>query len=555
MLVGSFGGGISLLLLIPLLHYTGIAPVPLAENHQSGWLTQIIPTHMSLVAVLMLYAAVVIVFASLNYVRSIYSASLLQRSISQCRQRLFAAICYAPWSLLAQQTPSDLNQLLTSEIQRISGALQQGLQWVTSCLVSMAYLLVALYLSWQVTAIAVLACASLLLVTRQYTAYAKGGGRQSFYVFRNVHKTIEQTLQGLKQAKLWQSESHTIDQLGRCNEMLQRTQMQFAISQARTQWVFTAGAVFAISVLFYVGRVQLHIALSHIMVLIISFARLLPRVLSAQKSYQLLINNLSGLPSLIKLYQQCASTAKRSGHKSIAPLRAKIVLQSLSYRYAGSAQDTLCGLNLTIQAGSITAITGASGCGKSTLMDCLVGLLVPQQGQILVDGVALSDDHRRSWLQQVAYVSQDPYLLNASLRDNFLWVKSDASDAEIWRALEQAQASSFVAKFPERLDSIVGNRGLCLSGGERQRIVLAQAILRQARVLILDEATSQLDSHHDQLIQKALKSLHGKVTMIIVAHRLSSLALADQVVLLEQGRCLPHKSTSALQESYAIETY
>ena len=368
-----------------------------------------------------------------------------------------------------------------------------------------------------------------------------------------MHKSIEQTLHGLKQAKLWQSESRYVAQLDGCNQALKATQVQFAKSQAKTQWLFTSGAALIISAIFYISRVHLHIRLGHVLVLIISFARILPKIASVQKSYQMMINNLSGIDPLLQFYQQCIHATVTDSGQAVPLLRYEICVSQLSYRHPGASQKILSHLNLKIDAGTITAITGGSGCGKSTLMDCLVGLLTPSQGGIEIDGVTLTDGNRQSWLQQVAYVSQDPFLLHASIRENMLWVKPDASDEQIWQALTMAQADGFVRQQPGQLESVVGDRGLRLSGGERQRIVLAQAILKQTQLLILDEATSQLDNHHEQLVQHCLRALNKKMTIIMVAHRLTSLALADQIILISDAGATRLKSLAALQEVYAME--
>lgn len=176
----------------------------------------------------------------------------------------------------------------------------------------------------------------------------------------------------------------------------------------------------------------------------------------------------------------------------------------------------------------MTAIVGKSGAGKSTLIDLLMGLLQPEKGQVLLDGIPLNGDNVNAWRRALSYVPQEPFLFNVSIRENLLLVEPRANEKQLWEALEFAAAAEFVKKLPQGLDTHIGDRGVRLSGGERQRLVLARAILRKPEILILDEATSALDTENEAKIQEALEQLKGTTTIIVIAHRLSTIRNADQ---------------------------
>ena len=186
----------------------------------------------------------------------------------------------------------------------------------------------------------------------------------------------------------------------------------------------------------------------------------------------------------------------------------------------------------------MTAVVGPSGAGKSTLIDMIMGLLQPERGHILIDNIPLSQSNLLSWRKSISYVPQDPFLFNGSIRENLLMIFPEATDEQIWEALEFAAAADFVRKLPQGLDTLVGDRGIRLSGGERQRIVLARAILRKPSILVLDEATSALDTENERKIQEAIEQLKGKMTIIVIAHRLSTISNADQVIVLDKGRII-----------------
>jgi ATP-binding cassette subfamily C protein len=186
----------------------------------------------------------------------------------------------------------------------------------------------------------------------------------------------------------------------------------------------------------------------------------------------------------------------------------------------------------------MTAIVGKSGAGKSTLIDLIMGLVKSESGRILIDGIPLTEEQLLNWRSSIGYVSQDPFLFHTSIRENLRLVDPDASEEQMWRALQFSSSASFVRKLPQGLDTIIGDRGIRLSGGERQRLVLARTMLRNPSVLVLDEATSALDSENEQQIHEALERLKGHVTIIVIAHRLSTIRTADRVIVLEEGRVI-----------------
>jgi ATP-binding cassette subfamily C protein len=165
-----------------------------------------------------------------------------------------------------------------------------------------------------------------------------------------------------------------------------------------------------------------------------------------------------------------------------------------------------------------------------------MGLIVPNQGHILVDGMELNSERVKAWRDQIGYVPQDTFLFHDTLRSNLLWAKPDAREEEIIQSLRFAASEEFVSGLPKGLDTILGDRGILLSGGERQRLALARALLRKPSLLILDEATSSLDSENEKRIQKAIEKLHGQMTILAISHRLSTIRGADIIHVIEEGR-------------------
>jgi len=223
-----------------------------------------------------------------------------------------------------------------------------------------------------------------------------------------------------------------------------------------------------------------------------------------------------------------------------------IEFHNVSLRYPNVEVCAVQNLNIQINKGSTTAFVGSSGAGKSSVMDLLLRLYEPTEGSIQVDGVNLKELNLDSWRSVLGVVSQDTYIFGDTIEQNIRFGSPNASMEKIKEAARIAGAQEFIDVLPEGYQTILGERGYRLSGGEKQKISLARALIRDPEILILDEATSNLDSHSEYVIQEALNAFYGKKTIIIVAHRLSTVRNADKIIVLEKGRVLEIGSHSEL---------
>ena len=237
-----------------------------------------------------------------------------------------------------------------------------------------------------------------------------------------------------------------------------------------------------------------------------------------------------------------------------ATVRGEVRLDGVSFRYAGADRDALAGVSVDVPAGSSLALVGHTGSGKSTLAALVARLHDPTAGRVTIDGVDVRDLDPEVLASIVGVVSQETYLVHASIRENLLLAAPEATDADLWQALAAAQVADLVASLPDGLDTIVGSRGYRFSGGEQQRIAIARTILRDPRVLVLDEATSALDNETERAVQVALETLAAGRTTITIAHRLSTVEGADQIVVLDDGRVVEqgrHGELLAAEGAYA----
>ena len=234
-------------------------------------------------------------------------------------------------------------------------------------------------------------------------------------------------------------------------------------------------------------------------------------------------------------------------------IKGHVKFNNVSFSYSDEVPTINC-LTLEARPGETIALVGATGAGKSTVLNLLTRFYEPTAGQILIDDIPL-DQISKEWLRdQLGYITQESFLFNTTLRENLQLAKQDASDAEIWSALEAANAASFVRASADGLDTVAGERGNRFSGGEKQRLSIARALLKNPPLLLLDEATSALDNQTERLVQEALENLRSDRTCFVIAHRLSTVQKADRICVLHQGRLIEqgtHTELLALGGSYA----
>ena len=543
--------GIGLLLLVPLLQLVGV-------DAQQGALSRIVAVcatvfhavglRPTLGSVLGVYVVIVGLQGLLQRRQAILSADVQQEIVTALRNRLYRAIAGVRWIHFARTRASDYTQLLTAEVDRAGSAAYFMVDLLVMAVTSIVYIAVAFRVSPAMTAFTVVCGALLALTMRGKMGKARTSGEELSASWTRLYAAISEHLGSLKIAKGYGAEGRHAETFARLSEELSDVALVNIRSYAQVKQQLALGSAIALAAIVYVSYAILKVSTAQLLFLLFLFARLVPRLTGMYEMAHSLVAALPAFAILTAAERRCLDAAEPVvERKQPITLTERIDLESVTFDYRDDGRSpAVCDVTLAIAVGATTAIVGPSGSGKSTLADLLMGLLTASAGRILVDGTPLGVDRLAAWRDQIGYVAQETFLFHDTVRANLLWARPDANEDELWRALRLASADEFVTALPHGLDTIVGDRGVLVSGGERQRLSLARALVRRPTLLILDEATSSLDSENEARIQQAIDKLHHQMTIVIITHRLSTIRGADAIHVVDRGRLVETGTWNAL---------
>lgn len=493
-------------------------------------------------------------------IKNLFQAFLAWRQVRvmfgihvQLAQRLFSAYLRQPYTFHLQRNSAQLGHNI-AEVGVFTAVINSGLTIFTDslALLGIASLLLLAEPLGMLMVVLVLAAAvwSFHYITRtRVTRW--GAARQHHEAMRSQH--MYQGLGGVKDVKLLGRESNFLAQF-----QLHTTQgARVAGSQAIMQqlprlWLeLLAVAGLALLVLSMLGH---GVSTDRIVPTLALFAasafRLLPavnRMLAGMQSMRYNFPSINLMYEEVKLIAAEPNITQEKNAVHSSAFQTEIRLTNISYTYPSAPTPSLNSVSITIQKGESVGFIGPSGSGKSTLVDVMLGLLPPGDGQVMVDGQDIQKN-LRVWQNQIGYVPQSIYLTDDTLRHNVAFGLPDEQIdvAAVQRAIKDAQLEEFVASLPNGLETIVGERGVRLSGGQRQRIGIARALYHDPSVLVLDEATSALDTATEQGVMQAVMALQGSKTILIVAHRLSTVEHCDRLYRLEHGQLVAEGSPAKM---------
>lgn len=546
MIIISLLEGVGIFLLIPLIGVTGILNTDSEEVPFFSWINEIflgIPETISLFLILGIYVLIMVGQSYFKRNQTILGVKIQQGFISHLREETYRSLLQANWEFYLKKRKSDIINLMANEIFRVSAGTHLFFQLLSSITFTIIQIIFAFYLSIKMTSFILFFGIILIFFSRKFVKKSQSLGKEALHLTQIYLAGITDHFNGIKDIKSNSLEITHINWFFSISKKMERNMVEITKVNSTSQMTFKIVSSLLIAVFVFFSIKMFMAQPAQLMLIMVIFSRLWPRFTSIQSNLEQIGSMLPSFKALSDLQNECRDARElyESDYKNIMPIEIKRGLDCRNVYFSYDQNEStyaLKNISIHIPSNRMTAIVGRSGAGKSTLIDLLMGLNQPDRGEVSIDDIPLTSDHLLSLRKSISYIPQDPFLFNATIRENLMIIDPHASDQSIWESLEFAAADVFVSKLPQGLDTLIGDRGVRLSGGERQRLVLARAILRKPAILVLDEATSALDTENEAKIQAAIERLKGTMTIIVIAHRLSTIRNADQVLVMDQGEII-----------------
>jgi len=465
-------------------------------------------------------------------------------------RRMMINFMQRPYEYYLNADTSVIQRSITSDVNNMYGLILSLLQLVSEMIVFVCLVIVSLVTDvWMSITVAVLLVSALLIIKCILKPIMRKAGEENQDYYSGLYKWIDQSVMGIKEIKIANKESYFINEYAKCGagyvNAVQRYNLYNATPRLLIETIAIAGMILYVLASLLKGEDVSNI-LPQISLLAVAAMRLIPcanRINNYLTSIAYFEPFFMGVSDNLQEeirdesinYDEAAYRKKVQVEK--LEIRDKIELKDIVYKYPNTDVLIFDHANMEIPVGQSVGIVGTSGAGKTTIVDIMLGLLRIQNGQILADKVEVRE-HYQSFLKNVGYIPQTIFMIDSTIRKNvaFGYADEDIDDEKVWRALEEAQLDEFVRGLPEGLDTSIGERGIRISGGQRQRIGIARALFEDPEVLVLDEATSALDNETEAAIMDSINRLHGRKTLVIIAHRLQTIEKCDMVYRVDKGK-------------------
>ena len=480
-----------------------------------------------------------------------FRVKLATRLVARNQSEVFDKFIKADYQYFIDHRQGELIYNAASAPTSLSTLINSVTELIAQALLSLTMVLILLTLSLPGTAGVVIIGVGYYFFTRNFgRKLAYRPARDEMQASREGNIILNEAISGIKQVKLFANEESWIDRFSRA------VRKRWANFARRTMWQQVPGPILMFIVYLSIGITALVIRITSptgfmgVIPVLGTFAFALFRLVPIMGNAGGLTMQIMGaLPNCETIYNilNTQITHLKDGEKELSSFQSDITFDHVSFAYKGRSQ-TINDISVTFQRGKTTAIIGRSGSGKSTMINLLLRLFDVDRGEIRIDAMGLKQYKLSSWLDQVGCVSQDTFVLNDTVSNNITFGSDEYSHEQVIEAAQYADAHSFINELPDGYDSLVGDRGMRLSGGQAQRLAVARAMIRQPEVLIFDEATNNLDSLSEAAVQKAIDEIARDHTVIIIAHRLSTVVNADKLIVLGDGRILEEGTHQELIE-------
>ena len=552
MLIGGVLESLSISAVIPVVEAL-VVPDAIEENKILGAVYQLLglSSRVQLTVIMMLSLILLFVLKNLFlFFQNVVQLRFVYTNQFATSRRMMINFMKRPYEYYLSADTAVIQRSITSDVNNMYGLILNLLQLISEIVVFICIsTLLFLEDPMLITMVAVLLVGVLFIIKIVLKPILVKAGKENQEYYSGLFKWIEQSVMGIKEIKIANKEQFFIHEYTKCGygyvNAVQKYNLYNATPRLIIETVCMVGLVLYLMIVMLQGIDPANV-IPQLAVFAFAAMRLIP---SANRMNNHL-NNISyfepffmgvsdHLQDEIHDRQVIYDPAVYEKKKQVEKLQVKkeITLENITYKYPGTSKPIFCQAKMQIPIGAAVGIVGTSGAGKTTIVDILLGLLELETGSILADGTEVRDHYER-WLKNVGYIPQSIFMIDSTIRKNVAFGIPDEEidDERVWEVLREARLDQFVRSLPQGLDTGIGERGIRLSGGQRQRIGIARALFEDPEVLVLDEATSALDNDTEAAIMDSINSLHGKKTLIIIAHRLQTIEKCDLVYRVEDGK-------------------
>ncbi len=491
-------------------------------------------------AIICVFIVVSIFFKNLFLYLAYYVLNPLKNKIvNRLRNELYEKILQLPIGYFTEKKKGDVISRMTNDVGEVEASVIGTLEgWVRDPLNIIITLVMLCIISIQLTLFVLICIPVVGLVIGRITKSLKKQSQDVAVHYAESVSILDETLSGLRVIKAFNSEMLLKTRFFGNNEtMLQsKNKIGYRRDMASPMSELLGVIIFAV-ILYFGGRLVLSDQYGLTGSLLLTYLGVFYNMINPTKSLSTSFSNMRKGTAAIERIEEILKTKNtiddNENGKKLTAFNNSIELRNVSFSYDGV--DVLKNINLTIEKGKTIALVGSSGAGKSTLADLIPRFHDVSSGELLIDGVNIKDYSLKSVRDQISIVTQEPILFNDSIEKNILLGKQDASKQEIEEAAKVANSYNFITKKEAGFATNIGDRGTKLSGGERQRLTIARAVIKNPPILILDEATSSLDTESERLVQDAINNMMQNRTSIVIAHRLSTIRHANEIIVLQKG--------------------
>lgn len=545
--------GLGIAMIVPLLGAVQGVQGPSSETGAAiRELISFIGVVPSLETILAVIVAAFLLKAGIGFASRAYGAYLQTQLVRELRAELFDAYGRMNYKYYSSKTTGHFVNVISGQVDSLFSAFSSYVDFLTRLLQAVVYISVALWLSWRVGLAAFIFGTLVVASFKKINSYVREVSRRLARTVSELSQLFVQSIQNLKYLASTNQLNRARPAVIETNRRVTGFQLRHRLLAALTRIVAEPVSVMFIASVVYIQVAVLELPVEPILVVLFLFHKTVTSSLAVQGHWQQMSSKMGSVEMVEAERRRLRSHRERSGTTRIAAFREGVTFQNVSFAYSADAGEVLRSVSLDFPARATVALVGESGAGKSTTVDLLTLLLRPTEGEILIDGVPSREIDLASWRSKIGYVSQDTVVFDDTIVGNIVMgdVSRDAEPKILSRAREAAARANiidFVEGLPDGFFTTVGDRGIRLSGGQRQRLSIARELFRRPELLILDEATSSLDTESERRIQQSIDALRGQLAMVLIAHRLSTIKNADIVYVLDRGEVIERGSYAALR--------